>query len=94
MYFKRMMKGSSLNRKQMIKEGGFGSSLVVQQAMDPVLSLQWLGLLLWCGLNPWPRNFRIPWEQPMQTYIQAYIIHIYIHKKKEHLNIRKEEREW
>ena len=28
---------------------------------DPVLSLQQLGLLLWCGFDPWPGNFRMPW---------------------------------
>ena len=34
-----------------------------QQVKDPVLSLQQLGLLLWCGFNPWPGNFHMPWVQ-------------------------------
>ena len=33
---------------------------LVQQVKDPVLSLQWLGSLLWYRLDPWPRNFHIP----------------------------------
>ena len=32
----------------------FPCSLVVK---DWALSLQWLGLLLWCGFDPWPGNF-------------------------------------
>lgn len=36
------------------KEGR--SSLVAQRVQDPVLSLQWLGLLPWPSFNPWPRN--------------------------------------
>ena len=39
-------------------------SLVVQQVKDPVLSLQQLGLLLWLGFSPWPRNFHMPWVMP------------------------------
>ena len=34
-------------------KGGIRSSLVVQWVKDLVLSLQWLGLLLWCRLDPW-----------------------------------------
>ena len=30
------------------------SSLVVQKVKDPLFSLQWLGVLLWCRFNPWP----------------------------------------
>ena len=33
------------------------SFLVAQQGEDLVLSLKQLGSLLWCGLDPWPRNF-------------------------------------
>ena len=36
------------------------SSLVAQQVKDPVLSRQWL------GLNPWPRNFCMPWVWPKE----------------------------
>ena len=39
------------------------SSLVAQQVKDLVLSLQWLGLLLWHGFDPWPENFYILWAQ-------------------------------
>ena len=31
---------------------------------DLMLSLQWLGSLLWCGFNPWPWNFHVPWVEP------------------------------
>ena len=34
---------------------------MAQQTKDPALSLQPLGLLLWCGFNPWPRNFHLLW---------------------------------
>lgn len=37
-----------------------GSSLVVLQVKDPVLSLKWLGSLLWHGLDLWPGNFHVP----------------------------------
>ena len=30
---------------------------MVQWVKDPVLSLLWLGSLVWCGFGPWPRNF-------------------------------------
>ena len=30
---------------------------MAQWLKDPVLSLLWLGSLLWCGFNPWPGNF-------------------------------------
>ena len=32
-----------------------------QQVKDLVVSLLWLGSLLWCGLDPWPGNFHMPW---------------------------------
>ena len=32
---------------------------VAQQVKDPVLSLQWLGLLLWCGFELWSWNFHM-----------------------------------
>ena len=34
---------------------------MVQQSKDLVLSLQWLGLLLWLGFDPWT------WELPHAT---------------------------
>ena len=35
-------------------------SLVDQWINDPVLSVQWLGLLLWHGFDPWCGNFHMP----------------------------------
>ena len=35
------------------------SSLVAPLVKDPVLSLQWLGLLLWHGFHPWPWHFHV-----------------------------------
>ena len=37
---------------------------MAQWVKDLVLSLQWLGLVLWLGFNPGPRNFCMPWMQP------------------------------
>ena len=36
------------------------SSLAAQQVKNPMLSLQWLGLLPWHGFSLWPRNFHMP----------------------------------
>ena len=36
---------------------------MAQWVKDPVLSLQWLGLLLWGGFHPWPGKFHMPWVQ-------------------------------
>ena len=35
----------------------YRSSLVMQWVKDSALSLQWLGMLLWWGFDPWPGNF-------------------------------------
>ena len=37
---------------------------MVQQVKDLVLTLQWLGLLLWCEMGPWPGNFHMPRVRP------------------------------
>ena len=37
----------------------FRSSLVTLWIEDLVLSLQWLGLLLWHEFIPWPENFHL-----------------------------------
>ena len=37
---------------------------MAQQVKDSVLSLQQLGLLLWCGFDPWPGNSHVPQAQP------------------------------
>ena len=39
-------------------------SPVAQWVKDPVLSLLWLGSLLWCRFDPWTRNFCILWAWP------------------------------
>ena len=41
-----------------IKKQNIGSSLVAQWVIhcDTVLSLKWIGFLLWCGFEPGPRN--------------------------------------
>ena len=31
-----------------------------QKVKDLVLSMGWLGQLLWCGFNPWTGNFLMP----------------------------------
>ena len=40
-------------------------SSVAQLVKEPVLSLQWLELLLWHGFDPCPRNFHMPeaWQK-------------------------------
>ena len=37
---------------------------MAKQVKGSALSRLWLGSLLWRGLNPWPRNFCMPWEEP------------------------------
>ena len=37
---------------------------MAQWVKDPELSL--LELLLWCGFDPWPRNFHMPVEAPQK----------------------------
>lgn len=32
---------------------------MAQQVKNLALSLLWLGLLLWCGFHPWPRNVHV-----------------------------------
>ena len=43
------------------------SSPVVHQVKNLALSLQWLGLLLWCRFYPWPGNFHVLWVQPKKA---------------------------
>lgn len=52
------------SRKVLVKTKDSGSSLVAQQSGDPELSLLWLGVLSWCGFNPWLGNFYMPQVQP------------------------------
>ena len=37
---------------------------IAQQVEDPVLSLLWLGWLLWPGFDSWPRNLHMSQAQP------------------------------
>ena len=49
------------------------NSVVAQWVKDLVLSLQWLGLLLWLGFSLWPRHFHMAPMQPKK------------HKQKRHI---------
>lgn len=42
----------------------YTSSLVAQQVKDWVVSLLWLGALLWCGCDSQPGNFFMLWVWP------------------------------
>ena len=37
-----------------------GCSFMGQRVKHLALSLLWLGLLLWCGFDPWPGSFHMP----------------------------------
>ena len=37
---------------------------MAQLVKDLALSLLWLGLLLWLGFDPWPRNVPMLWAWP------------------------------
>ena len=43
------------------------SSLVAQWVKDLALSLQWFGLLLWPGFDPWPGKFHMLLVQPQTS---------------------------
>ena len=51
----------------MVKTKEILSLLVVQWFKDLVVSLQWLGSLLWHGSDPWSGNAHMPWAQPKET---------------------------
>ena len=44
---------------------------MVQQVKDPVLSLLWLGLLLWYRFDPWPWNFCMLQARPEKKNVQS-----------------------
>ena len=46
------------------------SSLVVQWVKDLALSLQQLGLLLWCRFDPWPGNYHMLWVWPEKNVLK------------------------
>ena len=42
---------------------------MTQWVKDPALSLQQLGLLLWCRFDPWPGNLHMPQVWPPQKRV-------------------------
>ena len=44
------------------------SFLVAEQVKDPVLSLLWLGLLLYYGIDPWPEDPLHVWARHVNIY--------------------------
>lgn len=44
---------------------------MAQQVKAPLLSLQWLGLLLWPELDAWPGNFHMLWAMPKTKQIMG-----------------------
>ena len=40
---------------------------MIQQIKGPELSL------LWCGFDPWPGNFCMPWVQPKNNLIKIKV---------------------
>ena len=49
-----------------IEEGLLGSSHVAQRIKDPAFLQLWCRSQLWQGLDPWPRNFQMPWVLPKE----------------------------
>ena len=47
------------------------SSLVAQQVKDLALLLLWCRSHQWCGSDPWPRNFHMPWKETKQKQTQT-----------------------
>ena len=48
---------------------------------DPVLQQLWQRLQLWLGFSTWPREFHMPWLQPLNKQtetkpLKAFIYHI------------------
>ena len=46
----------------------------MQLVKDPVLSLQWLGLLLWCGFDPFFRDFHMTWVWPKKDGVPEKLL--------------------
>ena len=53
---------------------------MVQQVMDPVLSLQRLGMLLWCSFDPWSGNFHMLQALPKKgkKYLRLTLARVFI----------------
>ena len=43
---------------------------MAQQVKDPVSSLQWPRLRLWCGFISWPGNFHVLWVRPTEEKLR------------------------
>ena len=52
---------------------------MAQLVKDLVLSQQWLGLLLWHGFDPWPRNFHMLQAQLKEKNPQKNIPKLWSH---------------
>ena len=44
---------------------------MVQQVKNLALSSLQLGSLPWCGFDPWPGNFHMPWARPPKKVSMA-----------------------
>ena len=64
---------------------------MTQWVKDLALSLLWLWLQLWCGFDPWPRNFRMPWTWPKKDLLDiakdAHVSIIFPTEKSFHIHI-------
>ena len=70
---------ATLKSKKKKKKGFLPRELscVAQHVKDLVLSLQRLGLLLWCRFDSWPRNFHMPqaWPKKKGVYLEMFLKH-------------------
>ena len=64
----------TLNVRKIAFKRGSGSSLVVQQVKDSVLSLQRAGLAPWCGLDLWPGSSHTRQEQPNKKKVVQCVL--------------------
>ena len=82
---------------QQKKGTNYWSSLVTQWIEDPALSLLWLWLQQWCGLNPWPKNFCMPMVQPKKErnklLINAFFLIIFLGSHPWHMEVPRQARE-
>ena len=64
--------GQSGKKKSLKIISRFWSSLVVQWVKDQVLSLLWLGLLLWHRFVPWHGNFHMLWYSQKNPNVSRF----------------------
>ena len=69
------------NRKHSLNTKYYWSSMAAQRVEDRGLSLQLLGVQMWHGFSPWPRNFCVPWVWPkfFLNKVLFYMPEIVIH---------------